>query len=138
MRFMIIVKASPESESGEAAGTLADPALLDAMAKYHEELAQAGVLLDALGLHPSRQGWRVRFHQGGRSVLDGPFTEAKALIAGCTLIEVRSREEALEWSRRFPAPHGLLVDGEIEVRQVHEWDEPGPPGSFQGIAGVRK
>lgn len=127
MRFMIIVKASPASESREAATAPVDPALLDAMAQYHEELARAGVLLDALGLHPSRQGWRVRFHQGGRSRVDGPFTEAKELIAGCTLIEVRSREEALEWSRRFPAPHGLLADGEIEVRQVLELDEPGPP-----------
>lgn len=120
MRFMIIVKASPASESAQAAGASPDPALLDAMAQYHEELARAGVLLDTLGLHPSRQGWRVRFNQGRRSMVDGPFTEAKELIAGYTLIEVRSREEALEWSRRFPSPHGLLADGEIEVRQVLE------------------
>jgi hypothetical protein len=129
MRFMIIVKASPASESGQAAGARAEPALVDAMAQYHEELARAGVLLDALDLHPSSQGWRVRFHQGGRSKVDGPFTEARELIAGCTLIEVRSREEALEWSLRFPAPHGRLANGEIEVRQVHELDEPGPPGA---------
>ncbi len=124
MRYLIIVKASARSE----AGALPEQALIDAMAGYHEALAQAGVLLDANGLKPSREGWRVRFREGRRTVIDGPFTETKELIAGYTLIQVRSKEEAMEWARRFPAPHGKYADGEIELRPLFELDdfEPGP------------
>ena len=119
MRFMIIVKATPDSE----AGVLPDDALANAMATYHAELAKAGVLLDASGLHPSAEGWRIRCSRGKRVVIDGPFAETKELIAGYTLIQVRSPEEALEWTRRFPAPFGEHVECEIEVRRLYELEE---------------
>lgn len=124
MRFMIMVKATAMSESG----AMPDESLMAAMGTYHEELAKAGVLLDATGLQPSSKGWRIRYAQGQRTVIDGPFAETKELIAGYTLIQVRSREEAMEWARRFPAPFGEQADGEIEVRQLFELDdfEPGP------------
>lgn len=118
MRFMIIVKATADSE----AGVMPKEAELEEMAEYHEELAKAGVLLDASGLHPTSKGWRVRYAGNERSVMDGPFTETKELIAGYTIIQVRSREEAEEWVRRFPNPafHGK---GEIEVRQLFELED---------------
>jgi hypothetical protein len=119
MRFMIIVKASPESEAGLMPGE----ALLNAMADYHGELARAGVLLDANGLHPSSRGWRIRYQGAERSVIDGPFTESKEMIGGYTMISVRTREEALEWARRFPNPRGEGLEAEIEVRQVFELDD---------------
>jgi hypothetical protein len=127
MRFMIMVKASPASE----AGTLPEERLIAAMADYHEQLAHAGVLLDANGLQPSSRGWRVRWAGGRQSVVDGPFAETRELIAGYTLIQVRSREEALEWSRRFPAPHGDGVDAEIEVRQLFELEDFGPSAAAE-------
>ena len=117
MRFMIIVKATPDSEANRMPGQ----AVFDAMATYHEELAKAGVLLDASGLHPSSKGWRIRYAGGSRTLIDGPFTETKELIAGYTIIQVKSREEALEWSRRFPNPHDEA--GEIEVRQLFELED---------------
>ncbi|MEO7338579.1 MAG: YciI family protein, partial [Caldimonas sp.] len=92
------------------------------MAKFHEELSRAGVLLDANGLRPSANGWRVRTVGGRRTVVDGPFDDPRALVAGYTLIEVRSRAEALEWTRRFPAPFGDAAEGEIEVRPVLDLD----------------
>ncbi len=120
MRYMIIVKASADSE----AGAVPPASLLAAMADYHEELARAGVLLDATGLEASSHGWRVRFERGDqRRIIDGPFAETKELVAGYTLIQVRSREEALEWSRRFPNP---ATDGgacEIEVRRLFEQED---------------
>jgi hypothetical protein len=121
---MIIVKATAMSESGG----MPDESLMAAMGTYHEELAKAGVLLDATGLQPSSKGWRIQYSQGQRKVIDGPFSETKELIAGYTLIQVRSREEAMEWARRFPAPFGEQADGEIEVRQLFELEdfEPGP------------
>ena len=100
MRFMILVKATKELRGGRQAAE----ELFAAMADYHEELAKAGVLLDASGLQPSSKGWRVKYSGGKRTVVDGPFTEAKELIAGYTMIQVKSREEAIEWSRRFPNP----------------------------------
>ncbi len=125
MRYLIIVKASRRSEAGE----MPEPVLRAAMARYHEALAQAGVLLDAGGLRPSREGWRVRYREGQRMVVDGPFADTRDLVAGYTLIQVRSKQEALEWVRRFPAPHGAFADGEIEVRPLSEREElePGPP-----------
>jgi hypothetical protein len=117
MRFMIIVKASADSE----AGVMPPPSLLAQMGAFHEELARAGVLLDGAGLKASTHGWRVAIAADGqRRVLDGPFAETKELIAGYTLIQVRSRDEALEWSRRFPNPtlHGSACA--IEVRQLFE------------------
>src|SRR5689334_1378185 len=109
MRFMIIVKATTDSE----AGVLPHERMLTEMARYHEELHKAGVLLDAAGLQPSAKGWRVTYSGAKRTVLDGPFTEAKELIAGYTMIQVKSREEAMEWARRFPNPALDGTDGEI-------------------------
>lgn len=120
MRFMIIVKASKDSE----AGSMPEERVFTEMANYHEELVKAGALLDASGLQPSAKGWRIRYSGGKRSVIDGPFTEAKELIAGYTLIQVKSREEAMEWARRFPNPGN--VDGEIEIRQLFELEDFGP------------
>ena len=126
MRFMIIVRSIPAFEAETT--PVADDALYAAMAGYHEDLAKAGVLLDAAGLHPSSKGWRIRYGDGNkRTVVDGPFAEAKELIAGYTLIQVRSRDEAMEWARRFPNPVGAGQPAEIEVRQLYEVDDF-PPG----------
>ena len=125
MRFMIIVKATAATEAEEV-GAVPDQQLMADMASYHEELAQAGVLLDGAGLQPSRKGWRIHYSAGDRrTVTDGPFAETKELIAGYTLIQVRSREEALEWSRRFPNPIGPGMEAEIEVRQLFELEDFG-------------
>jgi len=121
MRFMIIVRSIPEFEA--QATPSPDPAVFDAMLRFHQELARAGVLLDASGLHPSRKGWQVRHGQGEPRVVDGPFAEAKELIAGYTLIQVRSRDEAIEWSRRFPNPVGEGQPAIVEVRQLIDLDE---------------
>jgi hypothetical protein len=129
MRFMIIVKSTPEFEA-ETQPT-PDEALFAAMAAYHEELARAGVLLDASGLQPSRNGWRIQYGAAGRRVIDGPFAEAKELIAGYTLISARSRGEALEWSRRFPNPVGEGQEAVIEVRQLYELEDFGPSPSVE-------
>jgi len=101
------------------------------MATYHEELAKAGVLLDASGLQPSAKGWRVKYSGGKRTVIDGPFTEAKELIAGYTLIQVKSKEEAIEWTRRFPNPAGEGKEGEIEIRQLFELEDFGQSESVE-------
>jgi hypothetical protein len=114
---MIIVKASTETEAGVMPGE----ELLATMADYHQELAKAGVLLDANGLHPTSKGWRIKYEGGKRRLIDGPFAETKELIAGYTIIQVKSREEALEWARRFPNPHE--ADGEIEIRQLFELED---------------
>ena len=106
------------------------------MGAYHEELAKAGVLLDGSGLKPSRDGWRIRYEGEKRTVIDGPFTETKELIAGYTLIQVRSREEAQEWARRFPNP---AVDGgqaEIEVRRLFELEDFGPSEAVDRIRDI--
>ena len=129
MRFMIIVKSTPEFEAETQPAP--DEALFAAMAAYHEELARAGVLLDASGLQPSRNGWRIQYDAAGRRVIDGPFAEAKELIAGYTLISARSREEALEWSRRFPNPVGEGQEAVIEVRQLYELEDFGPSPSVE-------
>ena len=126
MRFMIIVKSNPEFEAQATAGFQPDPSVFAEMAAYHEELARAGALLDANGLQPSARGWRVRYDGERRTVVDGPFTEAKELIAGYTLIQAASREEALEWARRFPNPVGPGRPAEIEVRQLFEMDDFAP------------
>jgi hypothetical protein len=122
MRFMIIVKATKDSE----AGVMPEEKLLAEMASYHEELQKAGVLLDASGLQPTSKGWRIKYSGGKRTVIDGPFTETKELLAGYTLIQVKSREEAMEWARRFPNPAIGGKEGEIEVRQLFELEDFSP------------
>lgn len=121
MRFMIIVKATADSEAGRMPENA--QAIFAAMAQYHEELAKAGVLLDGSGLQPSSKGWRIRYEGPQRRVVDGPFTESKELISGYTLIQTRTRDEALEWSRRYPNPAGEGVACEIEVRQLFELED---------------
>jgi hypothetical protein len=117
MRFMILVRANKDTEGG----VMPSEEMFQCMAEYHEELAKAGVLLDANGLQPTSKGWRVKYSGDKRTVIDGPFTETKELVAGYTIIEVESREEAMEWARRYPNPH--IGEGEIEVRQVYELDD---------------
>jgi hypothetical protein len=116
MRFMVLVKATPESEAGE----LPSKEILAEMGKYNEELAKAGVMLAGEGLHPSSKGARVRFSGSERTVIDGPFTETKELIAGFWLWQVKSKEEAIEWLKRAP-----FKEGEVELRQVFEADDFG-------------
>ena len=120
MRFMVLVKADKSSE----AGVLPSTDLLAAMGKYNEELVKAGVLLAAEGLQPSSKGARVKFSGDKRTVIDGPFSETKELIAGFWLIQVRSKEEAIEWVKRCPNP--MEGESEIEIRQVFEADDFGP------------
>ena len=117
MRFMILVKATEDSE----AGVMPPEELFTAMAEYHEELVKAGVLVDANGLQASSKGWRIQHSGGKRTLIDGPFAETKELVAGYTIIEVKSRAEALAWSKRFPNPH--MENGEIEVRQMFELED---------------
>ena len=136
MRFMILVKASKESE----AGAMPSEEMLKTMADYHEQLAKAGVLLDGNGLHPTSKSWRFTWSGGKKTFTDGPFTEGKELVAGYTIIQVKSREEAIEWTKRFPNPG--IVDGEIEVRQMFELEDFTPGESidrFRDIdIGVKK
>lgn len=143
MRFMIIVKSCAEFEAEVQPDP--DPAVMAAMAAYHEELAQAGVLLDGSGLKPSRVGWRIHYGPGGadgadggssRRVVDGPFAEAKELIAGYTLIQVRSREEALEWSRRFPNPVREGAEAIVEVRELYEMEDFTPSESLEKFKAI--
>ena len=112
MRFMVIVKATPESE----AGVMPSAELLAEMGRYNEELIKAGVMLAGEGLHPSSRGARVKFSGKKRTVIDGPFAETKELIAGFWLIQVKSKEEAIEWVKRIPNPMG--EESEVELRQV--------------------
>jgi len=117
MKFMVIVKASPDSE----AGVLPSTEILRAMGKYNEELAKAGIMLAGEGLQPSSKGVRVRFSGTNRTVIDGPFTETKELIAGFWLWQVRSKEEAIEWLKRAPFDGGT----EVELRQIFEAEDFG-------------
>ena len=121
MRFMVLVKADKNSE----AGIPPSQELLAEMGKYNEELMKAGVLLAGEGLHPSSKGARVKFSGDKRTVIDGPFTEAKELIAGFWLIQVKSKEEAIEWVKRCPNPMPG-TEAEIEIRQVFEAEDFGP------------
>ena len=119
MKFMVIVKATKESE----AGVMPSTEMLTAMGNFNEELVKAGVLLAGEGLHPSSNGARVRFSGTSRTVVDGPFTETKELIAGFWILQVRSREECIEWVKRCPNP--MLGPSEIEIRQVFDADDFG-------------
>jgi hypothetical protein len=136
MRFMILIKATADSEAGKWPDPEVTERMFAEMAKYHEELAKAGALLDASGLQPSSKGWRIRYTGDKRAVVDGPFTEAKELIAGYTIIQCKSREEAVAWTRRFPNPHN--VDCEIEVRQLYELDDLADLARGDGIDRFRK
>jgi hypothetical protein len=120
MRFMVMLKADKNTE----AGVMPSEELLTSMMRYNEELAKAGVLLAGEGLQPSSKGARVRFSGTQRTVIDGPFAETKELIAGFWMLQVKSREEAIEWVKRCPNP--LEGDAEIEIRQVFEADDFGP------------
>ena len=122
MRFMVIVKSTPESEKE---GALPDPQLLLEMGKYNEELSKAGVLLAMDGLHSSSKGARVKFSGNSITVVDGPFTEAKELVAGFWILQVESLEEAIEWVKRAPfcSPTG---EGEVEIRQIFEMEDFAP------------
>jgi hypothetical protein len=117
MRFMVLVKADKDSEAGVMPGE----EMLNAMTKYNEELVNAGVMLAGEGLHPSSKGARVKFDGNKRTVTDGPFTEAKELIAGFWLWDVKSKDEAIEWLKRAPFDGGT----EVEIRQVFEADDFG-------------
>ena len=121
MRFMMIVKASKDSE----AGVMPSEELIAEMTKYNEELQKAGVLLDLSGLQPSSKGARIKFSGGKRTVINGPFTDIKDLIAGYWVIQAKSKEEALQWALRAPAPHGPDKDSEIELRQFFELEDFG-------------
>lgn len=119
MRFMVMVKATRDSEAGK----MPSRELLEAMGKYNEELAKAGILLAGEGLQPSSKGARVRFSGSKRTVIDGPFTETKELVAGFWLWKVKSKEEAIEWVKRCPNP--MPTDSEIEIRQIFEAEDFG-------------
>jgi hypothetical protein len=127
MRFMMMVKANKDSEAGK----MPSEELLAAMAKYNDELMKAGVLLDLTGLHPSSKGVRIKFSGGKRTVIDGPFAETKELIGGYWLIQVKSKEEAIEWAKRAPSPHGEGAEGEIEIRQVFELEDFTPSEAIE-------
>ena len=121
MRFMVIVKATKDSEAGVLPSTQA----LAAMGKFNEELVKAGVMLAGDGLQPSSKGVRIRFERGKRSMIDGPFAETKELIAGFWIWQVRSKEEAIEWAKRVPTEGFVNADGEVEIRQLFEADDFG-------------
>lgn len=137
MRFMIIVKATKDSE----AGVMPSEQLIAEMATYHEELQKAGMLLDASGLQASSKGWRIRYSGKKITVVDGPFVETKEIIAGYTLIRAKSKEEALAWTRRFPNPSIDGTEGEIEVRQLFELEDFAPSEAtdrFRGMENKQK
>jgi hypothetical protein len=119
MRFMVMVKATKDSEAGK----MPSQELLAAMAKFNEELVKAGVMLDGNGLQPSSKGARVRFSGDKRAVIDGPFAETKELVAGYWILQCKSLAEAIAWIRRCPNPHN--EDGEVEIRQMFELEDFG-------------
>ena len=132
MRFMLLVKANKDSE----AGVLPSTEMLTEMGKFNEELVKAGVLLAADGLQPSSKGARVKFSGNKRTVIDGPFSETKELIAGYWVIQVKSKEEAIEWVKRAPNPGP--GETEVEIRQVFEADDFGPEltAELEGAGGA--
>lgn len=121
MRFMVIVKATKDSE----AGVMPSERLLTEMGKYNEELVNAGILLAGDGLHPSSKGTRVTFSGNKRAIIDGPFAETKELIAGYWLWQCHSKEEAIEWAKRCPNPAGEGKEGQLEIRQIFEAEDFG-------------
>jgi hypothetical protein len=133
MRFMMIVKASKESE----AGVMPSNELIAAMTKYNEELMKAGALVDLSGLQPTSKGARVKFSNGKPTVIDGPFAETKELIAGYWIINVKSKEEAIDWARRAPAPQES-GEGEIEIRQFFELEDFDPSPAIEKARELEK
>jgi hypothetical protein len=129
---MILVRATRDTERG----VMPADVLFAAMADFHEQLAKAGVLLDAAGLQPSAKGWRVQYDRAQRRVIDGPFAETKELVAGYTLIQTRTRDEALEWTRRYPSPAADGGAAEIEVRQLYELDDFAPSASIERLRAI--
>lgn len=134
MRFIILVKATPDSEAGKHP----PQSLFADMAAYHEELVKAGVLLDASGLQPSAKGWRIRYSGDKRAIVDGPFAETKELVAGYTLIQTKTREEAFEWARRFPNPAIGHGEAEIEVRLLYELEDFDPNPQLERFEAIRE
>jgi hypothetical protein len=132
MRFMVIVKASKDSEAGK----MPSEEMLGAMAKFNEELVKAGMMLDGNGLHPSSKGARIRFSGKNRTVIDGPFAETKELVAGYWILQAKSKEEVLEWMKRCPNPHE--EDGEIEIRQLFELDDFAPGEAIEHHRALEK
>ncbi len=141
MRFMMIVKSNPEQDKRTIEDKKVSEQLIGEMRKYNEQLAKAGVLLDLSGLHGTAKGTRIKFSPGGKkAVVDGPFTESKELVAGFWIIEVKSREEAIEWAKRAPAPHGPDQESEIEVREFIELEDYLPPEAvdkYEEVARIR-
>lgn len=119
MRFLMMVKANEDSEAGK----MPSQELLDAMGKYNEQLQNAGVLVDLAGLYPSSKGARIKYAGNKQTVVDGPFAETKELIGGYWIIQVKSREEAIEWAKRAPNPHGEGNEGEIELRPIFDLED---------------
>ena len=134
MRFMMIVKANRNSE----AGVMPTEKLISAMMKYNEEMSKAGVLIDLSGLQPSSKGARIKFSGDKVTVIDGPFAETRELIAGYWLIQVKSRQEAIEWAKRAPNPAGEGAEGEIEVRQLFELEDFEPSPSIEKARQLEK
>jgi hypothetical protein len=134
MRFMMIVKASQDSEAGK----MPSEELLAAMAKYNDELMKAGVLLDLSGLQSSAKGARIKFSGGKKTVIDGPFAETKELIAGYWIINVKSKQEAIEWAKRAPAPHGEAQESEIEIRPFFELEDFAPGAAVERHREIEK
>ncbi|HTS94630.1 MAG TPA: YciI family protein [Stellaceae bacterium] len=123
------------------AGVMPGETLMAAMAAYHQELLKAGALVDATGLQPTAKGWRIRYSAGERTVMNGPFSDAQRPIAGYTVIKVKSREEAMDWARRFPNPHGEGAEAEIEARQLFELEDFAPGEAldrFQEMENTRR
>jgi hypothetical protein len=141
MRFMMIVKSNQEQDKKTIADKKVSEKLIGEMRKYNEQLANAGVLLDLSGLQGSSHGTRIKFSPGGKkTVVDGPFTESKELVAGFWIIDVKSSEEAIEWANRSPAPHGPDQESEIEVRQFIELEDYLPDEAiekYEQVARIR-
>lgn len=134
MRFMMVVKATPNSEAGQ----MPSEELLSAMGKYNQELMKAGALVDLSGLQPSSKGVRVRFSGDKRTVIDGPFAETKELIAGYWIIQVNSKEEAIEWAKRVPFPPPGSEESEIEIRPFYELDDFAPSKAVEQARQMEK